>query len=81
MARRVATDDAKVAYRGLRRVGAEAPKTLGRLLELPEGTVDARFSLVQLPPAATPGLRVFVYQHLTPDLVRRPPWLTHANGA
>ena len=63
----LATDDAKVAYRGLRRVGAEAPKTLGRLLELPEGTVDARFSLVHLPPAATPGLRAFVYQHLTPE--------------
>jgi len=77
----LATDDAEAAYRGLRRVGAAAPQALGRLLELPEGTVEPRFSLVHLPPAATPGLMAFVCQHLTPDLVRRPPWLIHANGA
>ena len=79
----MATDDAETAYSGLRQagIGAEAPKTLGRLVELPEGAVDARFSLIHLPPAATPGLRAFVCQHLTPDLVRRPPWLIHANGA
>ena len=79
----LATDDAEAAYHGLRRAGVEAaaPRTLGRFLDLPEGTVDARFSLVHLPPAATPGLTVFVCQHLTPDLVRRPSWLIHANGA
>ena len=77
----LATDDAEAACRELRRVGAEAPKRLGRLLELPEGTVDVRFSLVHLPPAATPGLRAFICQHLTPDLVRHPSWLIHANGA
>ncbi len=77
----LATDDAEAAYRGLRRVGAQAPKTLGRLIELPEGTVDARFSLVHLPPAAAPGLGAFVCQHLTPEKVRRPTWLIHANGA
>ncbi len=77
----LASDDAEAAYRGLRRLGAEAPKILGRLLELPEGTVEPSFSLVHLPPAATPGLKAFVCQHLTPDLVRRPAWLVHANGA
>ncbi len=79
----LATADAETAYRGLCRagIGAEAPKILGRLLELPEGTVEPSFSLVHLPPAATPGLRAFVCQHLTPVLVRRPSWLVHANGA
>ena len=79
----LATDDAEAAYRDLRRAGVEAraPRALGRLLDLPEGTVDARFSLVHLPPEATPGLMALVCQHLTPDLVRRPTWLVHANGA
>ncbi|MDP6788494.1 MAG: VOC family protein [Rhodospirillales bacterium] len=79
----LASDDAEAAYRGLIRAGiaAQAPQTLGRLLELPEGTVEPRFSLVHLAPAATPGLRAFVCQHLTPDLVRRPAWLVHANGS
>ena len=31
-----------------------------------------------LPPQETPGLRAFFCQHLTPDLIRRGPWLLHA---
>jgi hypothetical protein len=56
-------------------------RALGRQLELPEGTVVPRFSLLDLPPAETPGLDCFVCGHLTPELVRRPDWLTHSNGA
>ena len=57
------------------------PRALGRQLELPEGTVVPRFSLLSLPPEETPGLDCFVCGHLTPGLVRRPEWLSHPNGA
>lgn len=69
---------AELARRGLH---PGAPRDLSRQLELPEGTVLPRFKLVSLPPAETPGLDAFVCQHLTPELVRRPAWLAHANGA
>jgi Glyoxalase-like domain len=57
-----------------------APRDLTRQLELPEGTVLPRFKLVSLPPEETPALVSFVCQHLTPELVRRPDWLRHANA-
>ena len=56
------------------------PRALGRQLELPEGTVVPRFSLLTLPPEETPGLDCFLCGHLTPELVRRPEWLAHPNG-
>jgi catechol 2,3-dioxygenase-like lactoylglutathione lyase family enzyme len=56
------------------------PRALGRQLELPEGTVVPRFSLMTLPPEETPALDCFLCAHLTPELVRRPEWLTHPNG-
>jgi hypothetical protein len=34
-----------------------------------------------LPPKATPGLSAFVCTHKTPELIRRPDWLRHANRA
>ena len=51
------------------------PRALGRQLELPEGAVVPRFSLLSLPEDETPGLDCFVCGHLTPELVRRPEWL------
>jgi hypothetical protein len=57
------------------------PRALSRQLELPEGTVVPRFSLMTLPPGETPALDCFLCAHLTPELVRRPEWLTHPNGA
>src|SRR3954468_1548735 len=57
------------------------PKPLGRQIELPEGTVTPRFSLISLPPEETPGLDCFICAHLTPQLMRRPEWLAHPNGA
>jgi catechol 2,3-dioxygenase-like lactoylglutathione lyase family enzyme len=59
----------------------QPPKDLGRLLELPEGDVTPRFSLVHFNPEATPGLSTFSCTHLTPEMLRRPEWLSHANGA
>lgn len=57
------------------------PRLLGRQLELPEGSVVPRFTLLTLPPEETPALDCFVCGHLTPELVRRPEWLVHPNGA
>jgi hypothetical protein len=62
-------------------VGAGAPQSLKRLLELPEGAVEPAFTLVHLSDDALPGLPLFVCQHLTPQLLRRPEWLRHPNGA
>ena len=56
------------------------PRALGRALELPEGAVTPRFSLLNLPPGESPALDCFVCGQLTPELVRRPAWLEHANG-
>ncbi len=66
-----------LAARGLH---PSAPRALGRALELPEGSVTPRFSLLTLPPDETPALDCFICGHLTPELVRRPEWLTHPNG-
>jgi catechol 2,3-dioxygenase-like lactoylglutathione lyase family enzyme len=69
---------ASLAARGLH---PGEPRALGRQLELPEGTVVPRFRLVNLPPEETPALDAFICGHLTPELLRRPEWLAHPNGA
>ncbi|WP_341915105.1 VOC family protein [Ferrovibrio terrae] len=76
-------DDAATAVAELKASGLNpsAPQDLKRELELPEGTVLPAFSLVHLPPEATPQLSMFLCQHLTPELLRKPEWLVHPNGA
>jgi catechol 2,3-dioxygenase-like lactoylglutathione lyase family enzyme len=64
-----------------RQLHPSEPRPLGRELELAEGTVVPRFSLIALPQSETPGLDSFICAHLTPELMRRPQWLEHANGA
>ncbi len=78
-----ATDDAGAAYAALDAAGVSPapPKELARNLELAEGTVQPRFRLVHLPAEATPALAAFLCQQLSPEMVRRPEWLAHANGA
>ena len=73
-----ASTAAKLAGAGLH---PEGPKDLKRLLELPAGDQLPAFKLVYLPAAELPDLRAFFCQHLTPELVRRPEWLVHENGA
>jgi len=76
----LATDDAAAAHAELTQAGiaAEAPLALSRPVE---NLGEARFTLVQLPPAETPGFRTFVCQHHTRDIVWRPEYQRHANGA
>ena len=78
-----ASDEDDGGYAALHAAGIAAapPRDLARNLELPEGTVQPRFKLVHLPPEATPHVPAFICQHLTPEMVRRPAWLAHANGA
>ncbi len=58
------------------------PRALGRRMELPEGPSIPRFRLIGLAAEDTPGLAdSFVCAHLTPELMRRPEWLVHPNGA
>jgi len=63
-----------------RQLHPSEPRPLGRRLELPEGAVEPRFSLISLPADETPGLDSFICTHLTPSLMRRPEWLHHPNG-
>lgn len=81
------TGDAVATAAGLaaRGLAVDGPKDLARNLELPDGTVQPSFKLLFPAADAMPGLAApapaFVCQHLTPDLIRRPEWLTHPNGA
>lgn len=77
------TDDAEAARERLAAAGLEpsAAQALKRELELPEGSVMPAFRLVQLPAKVTPGLSLFLCQHLSPNLIRRKAWLQHPNGA
>lgn len=53
---------------------------LARPVGAADGGHHARFRITQLPLRATPGLRFFACQHLTPEHVWRSDWQTHANG-
>lgn len=64
-----------------RQLHPSEPRPLSRRIELPGGTATPRFILMSLPPQETPGLDSFLCGHLTPELMRRPEWLDHANGA
>ena len=76
----LATDDAGALQAGLAADGivAEAPLDFAR----PVGNLgDARFRILQVPPDASPGCRTFACQHFTRELVWRPEYQNHANGA
>ncbi|MBP2229265.1 catechol 2,3-dioxygenase-like lactoylglutathione lyase family enzyme [Azospirillum agricola] len=77
------TADARAARDPLAAAGfsAEEAVDFGRPVELPGGARAARFTITQIDPRATPGGRVFLCQHHTPDIVWRPDSLDHANGA
>ena len=79
----LATEDADATSRWLREHSANAEDAQGlqRLLELDEGEELLDFRFVYIPPELTPGLQTFASQHLTPEKVRRPAWLSHPNGA
>lgn len=79
----LATDDAEAAFRWLQQEGVDAapPENLQRMLETDDGDITLRFHNLYLPPELTPGLNTFACEHLTPEDIRRPSWLSHPNGA
>ena len=76
----LATEDAHGLHSSLAAEGvvADAPLDFSRPVE---GLGEARFRIVQLPPDASPGCRMFACQHFTRDLVWRTEYQRHANGA
>lgn len=76
----LATDDAHALHASLAADGvvADAPLDFSRPVE---SLGDARFRIVQLPPDASPGCRMFACQHFTRDLVWRAEYQRHPNGA
>lgn len=78
-----ATDDAGHCAEALAKQGfsPDGPKELKRSLETEGGGAMPAFRLVHLPADKTPEMSAFICQHLTPELVRRPEWLAHPNGA
>lgn len=79
----LATDDAAGAYASLAAAGvpAEAPIEFSRPVELPGGTRDAAFRVVQMAPGYTAGMRLFLCEHYTRDVVWREDCLAHPIGA
>lgn len=77
------TGDADALYRRLTedRLPALPPEEFSRPVTLREGTFDARFRVVGVNPSPLQDVRVFFCQHLTPHLVWRREWQSHANGA
>ena len=75
--------DAAALYRRLteERLPAQPPEEFSRPVTLPDRTFDARFKVVGVNPSPLHGVRVFFCQHLTPHLVWRREWQSHANGA
>jgi hypothetical protein len=64
-----------------RGVPADEPQAFSRPVALPAGIVDARFEIVRLRRGANESVALFFCRHLTPELVWRPEWQDHPNGA
>ncbi len=79
-----ATDDADARYRDLqaRGVGVREPQSFSRPVTLADRTThDARFRTTHLNREEAPFGRLYFCQHFTRDLVWRPEWQRHPNGA
>jgi catechol 2,3-dioxygenase-like lactoylglutathione lyase family enzyme len=77
------TDDVQSSYREMVDHGMRVaePRRLTRNFEHPEGWTQPSFELCVPEPDDIEGLmHVVVLQHLTPELIRRPDFLSHSNG-
>ena len=79
----LATDDARAAEAALARAGISAGPVLDfvRPVRFDGGTGDAAFSVARAKGFAGDGLDLFFCEQRTRDLVWRPEWRGHANGA
>ena len=76
-------DDAERIYRDALAAGlpVQPVQSFSRPVTLAGETRDARFRTTRLDAKQVPLGRVYFCEHLTPDLVWRPEWQNHANGA
>ena len=77
------TSDVNASYEEAKTHGINTGelRSLRRNFEHPEGWTQPAFSLFSPDPDEIEGLmHVVVIQHLTPELIRRPDFLEHANG-
>lgn len=77
------TDAPEVLYADLseRGVAVEPATTFSRPVALATGIQDAKFRVVRLSSGAASFGRIYFCDHLTPELVWRPEWSRHRNGA
>ncbi|HEY1431268.1 MAG TPA: VOC family protein [Stellaceae bacterium] len=77
------TADADSVYREAMAAGLPVlpVQSFSRPVALDGATRDARFRTTRLDPAEVAMGRVYFCEHLTPDLVWRPEWQSHPNGA
>jgi len=77
------TRDAQVAHGELRAAGLEPTGVMdfSRPVHFAAGTHDARFRTLDIGARHAPCGRLFLCQHQTPELVWRPEWQRHDNGA
>ena len=77
------TADADLAHRHAAAAGLPIlpVHAFSRPVSLAGATRDARFRTTRLDPDQIAMGRVYFCEHLTPDLVWRPEWQTHPNGA
>ena len=76
-------DDVKAARAALSKGGFD-PSDLNETeitLEAPDGPVSQRFRWLRIAADTTPDMYMMLVQPLTPETMRRPEWLAHANGA
>ena len=77
------TDNVQSSYQDMisHGISVAAPRRLTRNFEHPEGWTQPSFELCVPEPDDIEGLmHVVVLQHLTPELIRRPDFLSHPNG-
>ncbi len=77
------TSDVDATHAHLQAIGfaGDPPKAFSRPVTVSDGTFDAKFRTVHVRSDVFPGGRVYFCEHGTPDLVWRPEWQSHANGA
>jgi catechol 2,3-dioxygenase-like lactoylglutathione lyase family enzyme len=76
-------DDAERIYQHALAAGLpiQPVQSFSRPVTLAGETRDARFRTTRLDPKRVPMGRVYFCEHLTPDLLWRPEWQAHPNGA
>jgi hypothetical protein len=76
-------DDAERVYQHCRAANLpiQPVQAFSRPVTLASETRDARFRTTRLDPKRVPMGRVYFCEHLTPELVWRPEWQSHPNGA